>query len=89
MGFKIEDIQKLNDEDLSDLIDIAIAIYRNRRATRGQGLKLTMKVGTKVSFLHNGRKMMGEIHKKNPSRAKVHTAIGIFNCPYTLLTIEE
>ena len=64
MTFKIEDIQKLNDEDLRDLCDIAFAIHKNRRQTKAQEKKLSMKIGTKVSFLHSGRKMVGEILKK-------------------------
>jgi hypothetical protein len=44
------------------------------------------KMFDRVCFEHRGRRIVGKISKKNPTRAKVETELGIFTVPYQLMT---
>lgn len=78
-GFQIKDLTEMSSEDLKDIIDISREIILDRT-------KLQIRVGSTVSFDHNGFPIEGIVKKKNPTRAKVSTPAGTWNCPYSLLT---
>ena len=77
--FQIKDLTDMSSEDLRDIIDISREIILDRT-------KLQIRTGSTVSFDHKGFPLEGTVLKKNPTRAKVKTSAGIWNCPYSMLT---